>query len=91
MEGGTQFLDSIRRLKREFADIEVPVHVHSYLTTYPLPGGGAVFEPAKKLAQRKPGQPHPFVNNAAWRDWLDIAEAGTIKYVEDAKAKGSNE
>jgi metallo-beta-lactamase class B len=87
VQGGTQFLASIRRLKKEFADVEVPVHVHSWLTTYPWPGGGAVFEPAKKLAERKPGQPHPFVNNAAWRQWLDTAEAGTVKYVEEAKQK----
>jgi hypothetical protein len=59
------------------------------LTTYPWPGGGTVFEPAKKLAQRKAGEPHPFVNNAVWRQWLDTAEAGTIKYVEEAKAKES--
>ena len=89
VQGGTQFLASIRRLKREFADVEVPVHVHSWLTTYPWPGGGTVFEPAKKLAQRKAGEPHPFVNNAVWRQWLDTAEAGTIKYVEEAKAKES--
>jgi metallo-beta-lactamase class B len=91
VEGGTQFLDTIRRLKREFSDVEVPVHVHSYLTTYPVPAGGAVFEPAKLLAQRKPGQPHPFVDNKAWRTWLDVAEAGAVKYVEDAKAgRGGN-
>ncbi len=40
-----------------------------------------------KLKQRKAGEPHPFVNNAAWRQWLNTAEAGTIKYVEEAKAK----
>jgi metallo-beta-lactamase class B len=87
VEGGTQFLETIRRLKREFADVEVPVHVHSYLTTYPVPAGGTVFEPAQKLAQRKPGDPHPFVDNKAWRAWLDVAEAGTIKYVAEQKAK----
>ena len=87
VEGGTEFLNSIRRLKREFADVEVPIHVHSYLNTYPYPSGGAILEPAMKLAQRKPGEPHPFVDNAFWRKWLDIAEAGTIKYIEDAKAK----
>ncbi|MBI4888748.1 MAG: MBL fold metallo-hydrolase [Acidobacteria bacterium] len=85
VEGGTQFLASIRRLKKEFADIDVPVHVHSWLTTYPDPRGGTVFEPAKQLANRKPGDPHPFVVNALWRTWLNTAEAGTIKYVEDAK------
>jgi metallo-beta-lactamase class B len=87
VEGGTQFLESIRRLKREFADVEVPLHVHSYLTTYPAPAGGTVFEPAQKLAQRKPGEPHPFVDNAEWRRWLDVAEAGTIKYIEQEKLK----
>ncbi len=86
VEGGTQFLNSLRRIKRELGDVEVPVHVHSWLSTYPYPGGGAVFEPAMKLAQRKPGEPHPFVDNATWRKWLDVAEAGTLKYVEDAKA-----
>jgi metallo-beta-lactamase class B len=87
VEGGTQFLESIRRLKsKEFADVEVPVHVHSWLTTYPDPRGGTVFEPAMQLAKRQPGQPHPFVIPDQWKQWLDRAEAGTIKYVEDAKA-----
>ena len=87
VEGGTQFLESIRRLKREFADVEVPVHVHSYLTTYPVPSGGTVFEPAQQLARRKPGDPHPFVDNGAWRRWLDVAEAGTVKYVDEERQK----
>jgi metallo-beta-lactamase class B len=84
VEGGTQFLASIERLEREFADVDVPVHVHSWLATYPYPG--AIFERAEQLAQRKPGQPHPFVDNAAWRQWLRTAHAGTLKYIEDAKA-----
>ena len=90
VEGGTEFLNSIRRLKKEFADVEVPVHVHSYLNTYPYPSGGAILEPAMKLKTRKPGEPHPFVDNAFWRKWLDIAEAGTIKYIEEAKAKAKS-
>jgi len=89
VEGGTQFLNSIRRLKKELADVDVPVHVHSWLTTYPDPRGGTIFEPAMKLAQRKPGEPHPFVDNALWRKWLDVAEAGTLKYIEDAKKKSA--
>jgi metallo-beta-lactamase class B len=87
VEGGTQFLASIRRLKsKEFAGVEVPVHVHSWLTTYPDPRGGTVFEPAKQLATRKPGDPHPFVIPDLWKKWLDTAEAGTVKYIEEAKA-----
>jgi metallo-beta-lactamase class B len=86
VEGGTQFLASIERLQRDFSDVDVPVHVHSWLTTYPYPGG-AVFERAQKLAQRKPGEPHPLVDNATWRQWLETAHAGTLKYVEDARKK----
>jgi len=86
VEGGTQFLNSLRRIKAELADVDVPVHVHSYLRTYPYDSGGTVFEPAAKLATRKAGDPHPFVDNAQWRRWLDTAEAGTLKYIEDAKA-----
>jgi metallo-beta-lactamase class B len=85
VEGGRQFLASIERLEREFADVDVPVHVHSWLATYPYPQG-AVFERAQRLAQRKPGAPHPFVDNATWRQWLETARAGTIKYIENAKA-----
>ena len=84
VEGGTQFLSSIERLEREFSDVEVPVHVHSWLATYPYPNGG-VFERAQALARRKPGESHPFVDNAAWRQWLKTAHAGTVKYIEDAK------
>jgi metallo-beta-lactamase class B len=81
--GGTEFLSSIRRLQKEFADIEVPVHVHSHLSTYPYPGG-AIFERMQK--PRAAGAPHPMVDNATWRGWLKTAEAGTLKYIEDAKA-----
>ena len=88
VEGGTQFLASINRLMREQQDVEVPVHVHSWLTTYPYPGGG-IIERAQKLAQRKPGDVHPFVDNATWRAWLKIAQAGTLKYLEDEKAKAA--
>lgn len=82
VQGGTEFLGSIRRLRKEFSDIEVPVHVHSHLSTYPYPGG-AVFERMQKT--RRPGDPHPMVDNATWREWLKTAEAGTLKYIEDAK------
>jgi metallo-beta-lactamase class B len=85
VEGGTQFLASIERLEREFSDVEVPVHVHSWLATYPYPRGG-VFERAQALARRKAGEAHPFVDNPAWREWLKTAHAGTLKYIEDARA-----
>ena len=83
VQGGTEFLNSLARLEKEHGDVEVPVHVHSHLSTYPYPGG-AVFERMQK--PRKPGEPHPMVDNATWRQWLKTAHAGTLKYIEDAKA-----
>lgn len=88
VEGGTQFLASVNRLAKEQADVEVPVHVHSWLTSYPYPGG-AIFERAQKLPQRKAGEPHPLVDNATWRAWLKQAQEGAVKYVEAEKAKTS--
>jgi metallo-beta-lactamase class B len=88
VEGGTQFLASINRLMKEQADVEVPVHVHSWLTSYPYPGG-AIFERAQKLPQRKSGEPHPMVDNATWRAWLKQAHEGAVKYVEAEKAKSA--
>jgi metallo-beta-lactamase class B len=84
VEGGTQFLSSIERLQREFSDVDVAVHVHSWLATYPYPGGG-VFERAQTLAKRKAGEAHPFVDNSTWRQWLATAHAGTLKYIEASK------
>lgn len=81
--GGEQFLASVNRLP---LDVEVPVHVHSWLTSYPYPNG-AIFERAQKLAQRKPGDPHPFVDNATWRQWVKVVQAGAAKNLEDQKAK----
>ena len=85
IEGGTQFLASIERLQRQFGDVDVAVHVHSWLATYPYPGGG-VFERAQLLAKRTAGEPHPFVDNPTWQQWLATAHAGTVTYIENAKA-----
>ena len=41
---------------------------------------------AQRLANRKAGEAHPFVDNPTWRQWLSTAHAGTIKYIENAKA-----
>jgi hypothetical protein len=58
----------------------VAVHVHSWLSTFPYPGG-SVFERALRLSYREAGDPHPFVDNVAWRIWLDRAYAGAVAYV----------
>ena len=45
--------------------------------------GGSVFERALRLSYRRPGDPHPFVDNVAWRIWLQTAYAGALNYVRD--------
>lgn len=83
--GGEQFLASVNRLP---LDVEVPVHVHSWLTSYPYPNG-AIFERAAKLKQRKPGDPNPFVDNATWRMWVKQAQDGAVKFLAAEKAKAA--
>ena len=56
-----------------------------YRTTGERVGQGGMGH-AYQVDLQKPGEPHPFVINALWRKWLDTAEAGTIKYVEEAKS-----
>jgi metallo-beta-lactamase class B len=87
VEGGTEFLASVQRLEKEFADVEVAVHVHSYLNSYPYPNDSGILERRDLLAKRKAGDPNPFVDNATWRVWLKQAHEGAVKYIADEKAK----
>ncbi len=61
------------------------MHIHSWQSTYPVPGGG-IFERAERMAYRQLGDPHPFVDNAGWRIWLEAAKAGGMKYLADQRA-----
>jgi metallo-beta-lactamase class B len=81
--GGEQFLASVKRVE-QIPGIEVAVNVHSWLASYPFPNGG-ILERAQKLAQRKPGDPHPFVDPASWQLWLKQAEAGAVKNLEEQR------
>jgi len=77
---GEDFVESLDFIRENLSDIEVAVHVHSWLSTFPYPGG-SVFERALRLSYREAGDPHPFVDNVAWRIWLDRAYAGAVTYV----------
>jgi metallo-beta-lactamase class B len=87
VQGGTEFLASVERLEKEFADVEVAVHVHSYLNSFPYPNDSGILERRDLLAKRKAGGPNPFVDNATWRLWLKQAHEGAVKYIADEKAK----
>ena len=85
--GATQFLESSKRIA-EIPGIQVHVQVHSWLASYPYPNGG-IFERAQKLAQRKPGDPNPFVDEASWKEWVKIVQAGAQDYLAEQKQKGA--
>ncbi len=86
VEGGTEFLKSIERLEKQFADVQVAVNVHSYLNSYPYPNNMGLLE-LRDIKAKNPNGPNPFINNALWRQWLKDAHAGAVKYIADEKAK----
>ena len=85
VQGAEQFLASANRVAT-LPGIEVSVPVHSWLNDFHYPNGG-IFERAQRLAQRKPGQPHPFVDPAAWQAWVKQVQAGATKNLQDEKQK----
>jgi metallo-beta-lactamase class B len=87
VQGAEQFLASANRLAR-IPGIEVAVPVHSWLNDYPYTNGG-IFERQQKLATRKPGEPHPFVDAAAWQAWVKVVQAGAAENLREEKQKAS--
>ena len=85
VDGAEQFLASADRVAA-MEGIQVGVHVHSWLASYPYPNGG-ILERAQKLAQRKPGEPHPFVDPASWTLWTKRVQAGARDYLAEQKQK----
>jgi metallo-beta-lactamase class B len=72
------YLESVGRL-RAMSGIEVNVGNH--------PTMGDVFQRAERLAARRPGDPHPFVDPEAFTAWLAGLEAnGQAKLVEERAA-----
>ena len=70
--------------------IQVYVMTHAWQDPNGYPGGG-VHERAKKLAMRKPGDPHPFVDPATWdaRAKRQLEQAKKVLADEQAKASAT--
>lgn len=85
--GAEQFLDSANRVAR-IDGVQVAVPVHSWLNDFHYPNGG-VFERAQKLAQRRPGDPHPFVDPDSWRLWITQVQEGAARTLADEKQKAA--
>jgi hypothetical protein len=72
--------------------IEVLVMIHSWAGgNAPGPGypGGGVLERAQLLATRKVGDPHPFVDPAAWTQFIKRSQANAAKTVEEERQKAA--
>src|SRR5215475_1567406 len=70
--------------------VQVYVMTHAWQDPNGYPGGG-IHERAKKLADRKPGDPHPFVDPATWeaRAKRQLETARRVLAEEQAKAAGA--
>lgn len=77
------YLASVAKLRALISSADRPVRVH--LTTHPF--SNAMFEAAAGLPTRKPGEPHPLVNQAGILKQLDGLEASAKERLEIERAK----
>ena len=70
------------------ADIEVTLLGHGWLAGNTFPGG-SIFERAERLRNRRPGEPHPFVDPVAWRQWINTAHQRNIEMLEEARREAA--
>jgi metallo-beta-lactamase class B len=66
--------------------VQVNLQIHSWAEPNGYPGGG-VLERAMMLKNRKPGDPHPFVDPATWEARAKVAQAAALRAVETEKRK----
>lgn len=85
--GAEQFLESANRLVK-LEGVQMAVANHSWLNDFHYPNGG-VFERAQRLAQRRPGDPNPFVDPAAWSVWVKDVQVGAVRNLQDEKQKAA--
>jgi metallo-beta-lactamase class B len=80
LAGAEQALVSANRVA-QIPGIEVGVMVHSWLApTYVYPNGN-IFERAQRLAQRRPGEPHVFVDAASWNEFVHNTQAQVTRAI----------
>jgi metallo-beta-lactamase class B len=86
--GGLAAVVTTNRLA-QLQGIEVLVMIHSWAggsNGYP---NGGVLERAQLLDKRKPGEPNPFVDPAAWTQFIKQAQANAAKTVEVERQKAA--
>ena len=65
LEGAEQALSAANRLNRDLKGVEVATPAHAWTGGNQYPGG-SIFERVEKLKQRRAGDPHAFVDKAAF-------------------------
>ncbi len=60
--------------------------VQESITNHPDPG--KIFQRARRLQTRKPGEPHPFVDPEDFQNWLKRLKANAEKKLTEEKNKG---
>jgi metallo-beta-lactamase class B len=66
--------------------VQVNMQIHSWAGDNGYPGGG-VLERGMMLKSRKPGDPHPFVDPATLTQWVNQAQDGAAKAVQEERQK----
>ena len=78
VERTEMYIASVKRLQA-MEGIEVSVPNHASM--------GRVFQRAERLAERKPGEPHPFVAPEDFQQWLDQLLVNVQKKLEEEKKR----
>jgi metallo-beta-lactamase class B len=82
LEAAEQFMKSVERIEGMQNRMEVSVVNHPWRQMDPQ-----FWSRVDRLQARKPGEPHPFVDNARFRAWIKETRAEAVKALQEAKAK----
>jgi hypothetical protein len=80
IQAAEQFLASVNRLEQIQERVQVRVVTHPWMDP-------AFWDRVDALAQRRPGDPHPFVTPEVFRSWIRELKASGTKRLEDDRAK----
>ena len=82
LEAAEQFMKSIARIEQLQNRVEVSVVNHPWRQMDPQ-----FWSRVDRLQQRKPGDPHPFVDPARFRAWIQETKVEGMKALQEARAK----
>lgn len=83
LQAAQQFVDSINRLEQNQRSVQVRVVSHPWMD--PI-----FWDRADRLAQRRPGDPHPFVDSGVFPAWIaELKEMG-LKRLEQTRTTGAS-